>query len=158
MAAPWTPHLERRVVEMWGMNASYTEIGDALGMTRSAIAGKLKRLRAEGRVSGRKHNASRDVENAIRRKADLPPRDAIKLKRFAGPEEWTQSTLEVQGVTIAPPHLEGSKDLVDLKPFECRYPFGNGPYRFCAKPTLIGSAWCAYHHLLCCRKPGEVEP
>ena len=149
MAAPWTPHLEKRVVEMWGMNASYTEIGDALGMTRSAIAGKLKRLRAEGRVSGRKHNASRDVENAIRRKADLPP-------KFR--QEFQTITIALPVPTEPSPVTEGSKDLVDLKPFECRYPFGNGPYRFCAKPTLIGSSWCAYHHLLCCRKPGEVEP
>ena len=149
MAAPWTPHLERRVLEMWGMNASYTEIGDALGMTRSAIAGKLKRLRAEGRVSGRKHNASRDVENAIRRKADLPP-------KFR--QEFQTITIASPVPTDPSPVTEGSKDLVDLKPFECRYPFGNGPYRFCAKPTLIGSSWCAYHHLLCCRKPGEVEP
>lgn len=149
MAAPWTPHLERRVVEMWGMNASYTEIGDALGMTRSAIAGKLKRLRANGLVKGRQHNSVRNTQNAIRRKADLPP----KFRQ------------EFQTITIASPvptdiseAPEGSKNLVDLKPFECRYPFGNGPYRFCAKPTLIGSSWCAYHHLLCCRKPGEVEP
>ena len=149
MAAPWTPHLERRVVEMWGMNASYTEIGDALGMTRSAIAGKLKRLRANGLVKGRQHNSVRDTQNAIRRKADLPP-------KFR--QEFQTITIASPVPTDPSPVTEGSKDLVDLKPFECRYPFGNGPYRFCAKPTLIGSSWCAYHHLLCCRKPGEVEP
>ena len=149
MAAPWTPHLERRVVEMWGMNASYTEIGDALGMTRSAIAGKLKRLRANGLVKGRQHNSVRNTQNAIRRKADLPP-------KFR--QEFQTITIASPVPTEPSPVTEGSKDLVDLKPFECRYPFGNGPYRFCAKPTLIGSAWCAYHHLLCCRKPGEVEP
>ena len=149
MAAPWTPHLERRVVEMWGMNASYTEIGDALGMTRSAIAGKLKRLRANGLVKGRQHNSVRNTQNAIRRKADLPP-------KFR--QEFQTITIASPVPTDPSPVTEGSKDLVDLKPFECRYPFGNGPYRFCAKPTLIGSSWCAYHHLLCCRKPGEVEP
>ena len=149
MAAPWTPHLERRVLEMWGMNASYTEIGDALGMTRSAIAGKLKRLRANGLVKGRQHNSVRNTQNAIRRKADLPP-------KFR--QEFQTITIASPVPTEPSPVTEGSKDLVDLKPFECRYPFGNGPYRFCAKPTLIGSSWCAYHHLLCCRKPGEVEP
>lgn len=149
MAAQWTLHLERRVVEMWGMNASYTEISAALGMTRSAIAGKLKRLRANGLVKGRRHNSVRGAQNAIRRKSDLPP-------KFR--QEFRTITIASPVPTDPSPVSEGSKDLVDLKLFECRYPFGNGPYRFCAKPTLIGSAWCAYHHLLCCRKPGNVEP
>lgn len=147
MAALWTPHLEKRVVEMWQAKATYTEIGKELRLSRSAVAGKLKRLRAKGLIDGRQTTGARDIVVKLRQRAGKP-KMRVRVETIRLPSEVPAAVAAAPG---------GSKRLTDLKPFECRYPFGEGPYFFCGEPTVIGSSWCPYHHLVCCRKVGEVE-
>lgn len=53
------------------------------------------------------------------------------------------------------------KRLLDLEPNECRFPFGERDFQFCAKPKhvfmrlsrLCVSAYCREHHLVCVVEP-----
>jgi hypothetical protein len=49
------------------------------------------------------------------------------------------------------------KTLIDLEPGDCRFPFGDRDFMFCAKPQhfhvlngkLVQSSYCEEHHLIC---------
>lgn len=42
------------------------------------------------------------------------------------------------------------RQLAELEPNDCRYPFGDSPpYTFCGDTTIVGSSYCELHHLIC---------
>jgi hypothetical protein len=53
------------------------------------------------------------------------------------------------------------KKLIDLEPNECRFPYGDSDFKFCAKPAhfhfmgdkLVQSSYCHEHHLICTVEP-----
>ena len=53
------------------------------------------------------------------------------------------------------------RDLIDLGPRDCRYPYGHpgeAHFSFCGKPVLPGRSWCHEHFELCTAKlPKLVE-
>lgn len=57
------------------------------------------------------------------------------------------------------------KGLLDLEPHECRFPFGESDFKFCAKPKhvfmrldrLCVSAYCHEHHLICIVEPTPAK-
>ena len=54
------------------------------------------------------------------------------------PEPWTPAV-----VPETPPELR--KALSELGDKDCRFPFGDGPYTFCAQPTAPGLPYCVDH-------------
>lgn len=54
------------------------------------------------------------------------------------------------------------KELIDLERNDCRFPFGDGPFLFCAEVQKLGSSYCAEHHAECFRpehwSQGSVAP
>lgn len=53
------------------------------------------------------------------------------------------------------------KDLLELEPNDCRYPFGDVDFKFCGKPKclhvlggeLVQSSYCNEHCLICTVEP-----
>lgn len=45
------------------------------------------------------------------------------------------------------------RQLMELGPDDCRYPFGEGPFTFCGDPAIIGSSYCELHRLICTKAP-----
>lgn len=100
-----------------------------LGLTKSAVIGKLTRL---GITSGPAKRA--EYEHAVRqanRKAAPVPRK----------EEAAVCQVEPLNLTIA-----------EIGPGQCRYIAGDD-FLFCAHPVQEGSSYCSTHHRLCWRAP-----
>lgn len=114
--------------------------------TSSAISGRLKRL-GKGRpaiapdpigVAARK-KAREERANARRRAKRQsghsdPPRIAVP------PREQTV----MRCAEIDPLHIS----LLDLKPEDCRWPYGDRDFTFCGHPQLEGSSYCGAHFFL----------
>lgn len=57
------------------------------------------------------------------------------------------------------------KNLVDLDANDCRYPFGETDFQFCAKPKHVYmrfekvciSPYCHEHHLICTLEPSTKK-
>lgn len=85
----------KRLVELWAAGSSITDIANELGVTRSVISGKIRRLglqRGERKVGERRKKAHRVIEIAEDRPDQVSP---PKLKRCHnwGKPQRTQAEL-----------------------------------------------------------------
>lgn len=128
MGGPWTEALTRRLEALWqaGLSASDCARELGLGLTRNSIIGKIHRLGLchayrEPRKRGRIMRAK--------------PRPSVRTKR----RKIIPENIPEQPFTLA---------LADLKPEHCRWPEGDGPFRFCGQQRLELSSYCDRHHKL----------
>jgi hypothetical protein len=50
------------------------------------------------------------------------------------------------------------RQLMELGPDDCRYPFGDSaPFTFCGDAAIVGSSYCELHHLICTKPPGHAQ-
>jgi GcrA cell cycle regulator len=141
----WTDAAIARLKALWAEGLSASECGKRMGVSRNAVIGKIHRL-------GLSHKYRRPRERARRMtkpKASMPQM-RTNNRPLPPPEPYQ-----------APPPTEeprrGSFDLLDLKLGQCRYPSGDGPYRFCGAPVVDGFPYCLEHAELCYNKPGAAR-
>ena len=127
MIKPWSEDEMKIAQEMYAQGKSYTEIGAALKRTRNGIAGLAHRLNFD--------RPKKIVEKKIPKKnKDVTPVTVAEVKK---------------DIKIgAPPSDEGLKSLSDLGVNDCRWPFGEEDYTFCARPCLEGHPYCEEHFKL----------
>jgi hypothetical protein len=112
----WTPDRDRELIAMARAGLPGREIGEALGISRSAVGGRIHRLN-RGQPE---HLWLRLISNA----PGSPPNNRQVPAKNPPP---------------------GPKLLIDLAPDDCRWPVNGGnPYVFCAKPKADG-AYCRRH-------------
>jgi hypothetical protein len=167
-------NIDAQIVALWNAGHTTREIGDALGKTRSAIAGRLYRIRATGSAAVPLRAGSaepRRVMQKSRKKANLvelplaapKPAQAIKkasageiirfpfLRLKPDPEPIVQ-TPEPQP---AETNVGAPKDIMALGPFDCRYVVNRlsreTPALYCGAPQARGS-YCSAHAELCYRR------
>lgn len=124
----WTDEVVERLKTMRSAGESYRNIGDVLGVSRNAVAGKAHRLRLE----------------PLERKPKTPkPFTSSGFKRRREPGKITPPQpikFEAVPVDSSPVLFE------DLTRVMCKYPYGERvPFLFCGKPVLEGRHWCAEH-------------
>ena len=137
----WPAPTVERLTKLWADGMSQSEIGVQLGVSKSAIGGKIHRLdlprRPNPAGTGRSHQkkrppgAGRDHHGA----ADDPDAKPMRAEDRRPPEAPT----ERPGV-----------DLPRLFPrlSECAWPMNNGkPWRSCGDPVVPGKPYCAKHCL-----------
>lgn len=143
----WTEERTERLKELWADGNSCSEIAALMGaVSRSAIIGKVHRLRAEG------WNSSRIVQPSKRRRTYPRPRataKAPKVKTAEALERWRQS-LWPKGVngTDAPEREPPSKRLtiLELEDKSCRWPGDDYPLTtFCGADRTEDSPYCPAH-------------
>jgi GcrA cell cycle regulator len=129
----WSDALVERLSELWLSGTTSGEIGRRLGISRSAVMGKLRRLDLLCRDRRRPPPSMRSQIPQMRTNTrPLPP-----PKPYKAPP---------------PPPLPpiGSFDLMDLRSGHCRWPCSDGfpPYKFCGAPQASQSSYCSLHFAL----------
>ena len=132
----WTDAAIARLKELWGEGFSASECGQRMGVSRNSVIGKIHRLGLSHKYRRPRERTRRMTKPRIREnKRPLPP-----------PTPYQEPS---------PPPLPpiGSVDLLDLRAGMCRYPHGDGPYRFCGAPQAFGYPYCREHVEICYNKP-----
>ena len=126
---------------MWAEEKTGSEIADALGTSRSAVMGKLYRLRAAGYIEYK--------TIPPRPKNDTPEDRAARVKRpYRSPYLGPVVPLAPKKTTVL--NSTGVK-LMDLSHNSCRFIINDGPvqnFLFCGKEKEKGP-YCADHRKLC---------
>lgn len=137
----WTEEKTRRLKTLVEDGIPYGMIAKDLdpsgGLTRSAVAGKARRLKLSAPV--RKAQAARKT---VARAGS--GRDHSNKSATAEPEVESKP-LPKEDTTLQP-----TKDYADLLEGECKWPYGDGPYKACGrncsrKTSVAFHPYCDYH-------------
>lgn len=132
----WSEALVARLSELWLSGTTSGEIGRRLGITRSSVMGKLRRL---------------DMLCRDRRPPPIkPPQMPVIRRNKRPPKTPDRFFAEFAAKPPPPPPPEpaiGSFDLLELRNGHCRWPSsGDGPkWTFCGSPQISGSSYCEEH-------------
>jgi GcrA cell cycle regulator len=147
----WTEERIARLKKLWhdGWSASECAAKLGLGITRNSVIGKIHRLGLSGtyrrpRERGRKRMAK-------------PDKPAQLLETTEQPVSRPQIPQMRPDLRPPQPPPQFSLSLLQLKPGQCRWPQGDGPFRFCGAPQALGSSYCAEHRRRSTTR-GSVQP
>ena len=115
----WTESRLAKLRELWDEKLSISKIGEALGVSRNAIAGKAHRLGLEKRQS--------------------PIKPTIKTQKTI--TEWNEEELGPKPLRLILRNLEWSRS-------KCLWPSGdpkNTDFKFCGDAVLSGKPYCLKH-------------
>ena len=115
----WTEDRLAKLRELWDKKLSITKIGEELGVSRNAVAGKAHRLGLEKRQS--------------------PIKPSIKPKTQKN--EWDETLRGPMPLRLVLRSLEWSRN-------KCLWPYGdpkNLDFKFCGDPVLTGKPYCLKH-------------
>ena len=134
---------DREIIKLWESGLTGGQIAKELETTRSAILGKLRRLRLDGHVSY-KMNAKVDLKKAT--KKEIKEAKSFNLNRKS-----IRGVQPPQPLPKPRPIKHEPIKFIDLTPFSCRYIVNEGhasTFLFCGKPKVKGS-YCDDHAKIC---------
>lgn len=145
----WTAEMDDALTTLVSGGSTMLTIAKQLGVTRSAVAGRMSRLRLQSVNApsvdpNRPKRPKRDKAQPNLTSVSVNPREGATqtvTETYVETEAETSETSE----TAAP--LPGLT-LLDLKPNSCRAIVSERPTRFCGEPVLAGRSWCAHHRAL----------
>jgi hypothetical protein len=151
---------ERLILEMWEQGATGSEIANQIGKTRSAVLGKLNRLRTKGFV-GYKVSMQRIEAQKIKLGTKPPPKK-VELKKKGTPKvlqkkgfvfSTNASRKRQEPLFIEPtPSKEGEPvTFMELEHWMCKYVVSGdraADFKFCGQKA-IKKRFCEQHHKLC---------
>lgn len=134
---------DHMIIRLWESGMTGGDIARELGTTRSAVLGKLRRLRLDGHVSY-KMNAKVDLKEATPKKLKAAKSFNLnkKISRFVLPPTPLPKPRPIKHEPIK---------FMDLTPFSCRYVVNDGhasTFLFCGKLKVKGS-YCEDHAKIC---------
>lgn len=135
----WTEERVEKLKALWAEGLSASQVATKLGgVTRSAVIGKVLRLKLDGRDKP-------SVPRAPRKRA---PERPIKL-RVVGPTVFHDAEARPPRA-VPPPGTEGPGrvTLLDAKPRDCRWPIGDpqaDDFTFCGAHAEEGHPYCGDH-------------
>lgn len=134
---------DRKIIDLWESGLTGGDIAKELGTTRSAILGKLRRLRLDGHVSYRM-KAKVDLKKATKKEIRVAKSFNInrKASRLVQPPMPLPKPRPIKHEPIK---------FMDLTPFSCRYIVNEGhasTFLFCGKPKTT-RAYCEDHAKIC---------
>jgi len=133
----WTPQALKILTKMHANGDSFMAIATALCISRSAIAGKVRRMGLPRRE--REHAA-------VPKKRARKSRETVRIKTF---EAKVAAKRRKVPAPIAPPDA-APVHLLKLRDFHCRSPVDqrgtDGLAMFCGNPVQAGKSWCPHHY------------
>lgn len=151
----WTDEGKERVRALWLDGKSATEIERTVGaVSRSAVLGLLHRMGVK-RITGEPRLYSRAATEARKRRTAERKSQAAKARGHRGlgikavtAEQLAHSRAEFEAIQrklAAEPEVALVKHVFDLEPHHCRWPIGDGPFKFCGQQHVAGSPYCGKH-------------
>lgn len=123
---PWTPALVERLNAMHANGDSFGVIGEELGISRSMVAGKCRRLGLRFAATARRRSLAPSAK---------APRTPHCVKRRV----------------VEPPVISLALSLGELRRGQCKYPTGDrGNFTFCGHAA--DRSYCSYHSGLVYRR------
>lgn len=153
----WTDERVEQLKQLWAAKKTASQIACEMDCpSRSAIIGKVHRLRLTGRPRGdggarpRSETSVPHMRRATPRRGDSGGGSALSIrKRQAHLDD--NSFFATDGIRDLPPEelLNGGVSFFDLRESHCRYPVGDGQQldtlRFCGEDKLEHCSYCARH-------------
>jgi len=134
---------DQEIIKLWESGLTGSQIAKELLTTRSAILGKLRRLRLDGHVSY-KMNVKVDLKSATKKQIK-------EAKSFNLHRKSIRGVLPPQPLPKPRPIKHEPIKFIDLTPFSCRYIVNDGhasTFLFCGKPKTNRS-YCDDHAKIC---------
>lgn len=122
----WNEKRLAQLKKLWEQGLSITQIGEKMGVSRNAIAGKVHRLKLPKRSETNKAKADKATPKSRSKKQEvvvpLLERDDLPLKLALRNITWSRS--------------------------RCSWPIGNPQstdFHFCSKDVVVGKPYCNEH-------------
>ena len=143
----WTPESEQKLKKLWKDGLTGSEIAKFFGTTRSAILGKVHRLKLETRAT------SKRTTNTTKIKTEVT--GEVKREKLVGRKSKFKALLLDKSF---PP--EQPTKLEDLTDDHCRWPLGEKlqPVKFfCGRKPTEKFVYCALHLMIGYQSKNEKE-
>lgn len=153
-ALAWSDERVGRLKALHAMKHSAAVIAADLGVSRSAVLGKIHRLGLAMPSCG----TSPELRKQRRRERDIRWNERKRQIRAEAAEGrsrvFVRRPREVKKSTAPKPETDFVTNalhvsLLDLKPGQCRYPYGENPFTFCGCAILPSTSYCEAHYLFC---------
>jgi GcrA cell cycle regulator len=147
-SSSWTSKDIDELIALWRKHRTESEIGRELNRTRSAVASKIRRVRAAGaELDFHPPRKSTEPRKRIRNR---------KYKRKPTPAAApAKAPIMFDDVDPAPADVN-LVAIIDLSDENCHFPIGtpgiNG-FHFCGADALDGRPYCAYHCRIAYQRP-----
>ena len=145
----WTDDCVTLLRKLHAERLSFSKIAERIGgRSRNSAIGKAHRLGLKARKEKEWFQTRCSKPNPP--KPPKPSRHRLKSNFARNPPPSSQRALAVEASRKSLP-MDASLHLTlaELKSGQCRFPYGNGPYSFCALPICQDSPYCAHHHKVC---------
>jgi len=136
----WTPELIADLTRLWGEGRTASKIGTVLGVSRSAVIGKARRLGLAGRPSPIKRNLSSPEE---RRERELLRKRTYYYRRTRGEDVVTPAVVR-RAMT---PTREWTLSATATCQYIEHEPSADDACK-CGQSAIEGKAWCPSHYEL----------
>jgi GcrA cell cycle regulator len=130
--AAWPSERDAEVIRLRDSGLSYEEIGAAIGTTRNAVSGRLRRLG---------HAAPRTFLTPEERRHRHRECDRAYKAKKAGGAYQRRAFIISELLSVEPRHVS----LVDLQSGDCHWPYGDGPFTFCGCAAVEAKPYCPQH-------------
>jgi GcrA cell cycle regulator len=148
-----------QAIELTAKGYSYSQAAEALGTTRTAVAGAIDRARMRAGSPRPNRQPSQAGKTAMQRGSTAIAQEKARrarAKKHAGLTRYVSLDEPIAAIDTAPLKskawvvLDGATpvSLADHRDGQCRWPHGEGPFTYCGLPVQPGKPYCTTHFAL----------
>jgi GcrA cell cycle regulator len=146
----WSKSFENRLVSLYKRGLTYSQIASELGVSRSAVAGKVNRIQGLGKRSSRLKRDERRI---------IPKRNERRMPRIKSIVTQLKEPVGMAPTSRVPDRhiVEPPQTAADLpKAGQCKYAGGGpGAWTWCSEAAMSGKPYCDYHSEIVYQEPRE---
>ena len=132
---PWPDNHNEELLKLWNEGYSGGYIASLLGYTRSAVMGKVHRMRKRAGETPKRRATVKAMENPSHKPKPKPTQVSKPAYTHATPPK----PLPVDRGRV------GKLTIMELTSSTCRWPYGHSSFTFCGDHIKEGSPYCPKH-------------